>query len=272
MFADGGNTKVILFSAMVGGVIALTQASGGVAGFVSWVSSRRFVQTRRHAFLLSWFLGVVIFVESSMTALVNGSVCRPIFDKFKISREKLAYLCDATSAPICILIPLNAWGAYIVRLLEKEGYQEPVATLAATMPSTCMQFLLCCYHSYRLDCARLWADEASGAGGVETGKVVADDASPMLGDELTGSAIEGQGPVSALLPIADCGHGRHDACRPLYHWSGRSHERLWFHIGFLSVCLACSLVLFVCTSGHAQYGWSQTPYLPVWATCYLRLS
>ena len=206
VFADGGNTKVILFSAMVGGVIALTQASGGVAGFVSWVSSRRFVQSRRHAFLLSWFLGVVIFVESSMTALVNGSVCRPIFDKFQISREKLAYLCDATSAPICILIPLNAWGAYIVRLLEKEGYQEPVATLAATMPYNLYAIFALLLSFYIAWTARDFGPmKRAELRAAETGKVVADDASPMLGDELTGLAIEGQGPVSALpflLPIA----------------------------------------------------------------------
>ena len=77
--------------------------------------------------LVSWLLGVVIFIESSITSLINGSVCRPIFDRLKISREKLAYLCDSTSAPICILILLNGWGAYILALLSQYEFEATTA-------------------------------------------------------------------------------------------------------------------------------------------------
>lgn len=134
VFADAGNTRVIIFSAMIGALIAITQAAGGVAGFVDAIARRRLVTTPARAMLLSWILGVAVFVESSITSLVNGSVCRPIFDKLRVSREKLAYLCDATAAPICILIPLNAWGAYITGLLSAEGFDEPVGVLVAAIP------------------------------------------------------------------------------------------------------------------------------------------
>ncbi len=134
VFGDAGNTRVILFSALVGAVIAFTTISGGVAGFVRWVTERGRVTSRRRAALLSWTLGVVVFIESSITSLVNGAVSRPIFDRLHMSREKLAYLCDATAAPVCILIPLNAWGAYLVQLLAREGYDDPLGALLATMP------------------------------------------------------------------------------------------------------------------------------------------
>lgn len=134
VFGDAGNTRVVLFSAMIGALIVFTQHSGGVAGFVDWISARRLVTTRRRARLLAWVIGVVVFVESSITSLVTGAVCRPLFDRLGVSREKLAYLCDATAAPVCVLIPLNAWGAYITRLLEGEGVHEPVSALFASMP------------------------------------------------------------------------------------------------------------------------------------------
>ena len=135
VFGDAGNTRVILFSALVGAVIAFTTVSGGVAGFVRWVTERGGVTTRRRAALLSWTLGVVVFIESSITSLVNGAVSRPVFDRLRMSREKLAYLCDSTAAPVCILIPLNAWGAYLVQLLAREGYEDPLGALLATMPA-----------------------------------------------------------------------------------------------------------------------------------------
>jgi len=67
--------------------------------------------------LLAYTVGVVIFIESSITALVAGTVAKPLCDKNGVSREKLAYICDSTSAPICSLIPLNAWGALLLGLI-----------------------------------------------------------------------------------------------------------------------------------------------------------
>jgi len=134
VLTDPGDARVVLFSALVGALIALTQRNGGVEGLIELLMRRSLVHTRPRALSLSFFLGVVIFVESSITSLVNGAVCRPIFDRLRISREKLAWLCDATAAPICILIPLNAWGAYIVSLLAKEGVADPLPTFIAAIP------------------------------------------------------------------------------------------------------------------------------------------
>ncbi len=134
MFKDEDNTRVILFSAMIGAIITFTQYSGGMKGFINWVVGKGVVRTRKSAGFLAWFLGFIIFIESSICVLVSGAVTRPIFDKLKISREKLSYILDSTSAPKCILIPLNAWGAFVIGLLISQGVENPIRVLVSSMP------------------------------------------------------------------------------------------------------------------------------------------
>ncbi|MDE2762408.1 MAG: C4-dicarboxylate ABC transporter [Gemmatimonadota bacterium] len=124
VLGDAGNAMVIMFTLVMGALIATVGASGGVAGFVAALERRRLVTGGRGAQLLAWVIGVMIFIESNLTVLVAGSVSRPLFDRYRNSREKLAYLIDSTSAPICILIPLNAWGATNLRLLSEAGVPE----------------------------------------------------------------------------------------------------------------------------------------------------
>ena len=107
VFQDAGNTRILVYSLLVGSVLTLISATGGVEAFVAWVSQRRLVKNRRQAQLVPFLLGILITVESSITALVAGTVGRPLTDRFRVSREKLAYICDSTSAPVCILIPFN---------------------------------------------------------------------------------------------------------------------------------------------------------------------
>ncbi len=135
VFADRGNTSVILFSALVGSLIALIQRSGGVDGFVSAARGTGWVRGRRSAGILAIGVSLVVFVESSITCLVTGAVARPLFDKFRSSREKLAYICDTGSAPVCILIPFNGWGAFILAQLAASGMvDEPLSVLVTAIP------------------------------------------------------------------------------------------------------------------------------------------
>jgi tetracycline resistance efflux pump len=126
VLSDTGDAKVILFTLVIGALIATLESSGGVRGFVRYLESRHWVDSPRKAQFLAWLIGVIIFIESNITVLVAGSVARPLFDRFKTSREKLAYLIDSTSAPICILIPLNAWGAYNLSILSSLGVENPL--------------------------------------------------------------------------------------------------------------------------------------------------
>jgi len=118
LFAEGWITKTVLFALLVGSIIKLISDSGGVNGFINYVSNKeKNLDSPKGSLLLAYVLGVVIFIESSITALVAGTVARPLCDKNGVSREKLAFVCDSTSAPICSLIPFNAWGALLLGLI-----------------------------------------------------------------------------------------------------------------------------------------------------------
>jgi tetracycline resistance efflux pump len=134
-FRDSGNTKVILFSMLVGSLIVLLQRSGGVQGFIQWIKGKGLVNSRRGTELLLWIIGVVIFIESNINNLVIGALGRPLFDRLKIPREKLAYLAHSTSAPVCIMIPFNGWGAVLTGLLVAQQVDNPFFTVMKAVPT-----------------------------------------------------------------------------------------------------------------------------------------
>ena len=127
------NALLIGFIFAVGALISSVQGVGGLQAFVGWLERKGMLSNRRSVRLLAWWSGVCLFIESNMTIMVAGALSRPLFDKWKISREKLAYLIDSTSGPICLLIPLNAWGVYVVGLLQTAGAQSPVRLLAESI-------------------------------------------------------------------------------------------------------------------------------------------
>ncbi|WP_299974796.1 Na+/H+ antiporter NhaC family protein [uncultured Pseudoteredinibacter sp.] len=126
VLSSAGDARVVLFTLCVGGLIALLEASGAVRAFVAWLESKRWGQSRKQAQAVAWLSGVLIFIESNITVLVSATTAKPLFDRFKISRAKLAYIIDSTSAPICILIPFNAWGAFNLGLLSGAGVEDPL--------------------------------------------------------------------------------------------------------------------------------------------------
>ena len=118
LFAEGWITKTVIFALLVGSIIKLISRSGGVDGFINYLSQKQqSIDSPKGALFLAYFLGVIIFIESSITSLVAGTVARPLCDKNGVSREKLAFVCDSTSAPVCSLIPFNAWGALLLGLI-----------------------------------------------------------------------------------------------------------------------------------------------------------
>src|SRR5210317_1856590 len=134
VFTDPGDTRVLVFTLLIGPLIGTIEHSGGVRGFVHYLETRHWVHNGFRAQILAWAVGLVIFVESSITLLVAGSVSRPLFDRYRVSREKLAYLIDATSAPVCVMIPLNAWGAFIISLVASTGVENPLQVFVAAVP------------------------------------------------------------------------------------------------------------------------------------------
>ena len=135
VFTDAGNTRILLFSVLVGALLALMRYSGGVSALVNLLINKGLAKTPRQVSLLTTFTGIVVFIESSLSVLTAGILSRGLFDKFNLSRAKLAYIIDSTSAPICILILLNAWGAYVLALLSNyEFTQAPVEIVWSTIP------------------------------------------------------------------------------------------------------------------------------------------
>jgi len=205
VFKDNGNTRVIIFSSLIGALITLTQRSGGVQGFVDWIQRKNFVRSRRGAAVLTWAIGMSIFIESSITCLVTGAIARPLFERFRISREKLAYILDSTSAPVCILIPLNAWGAYVLGLLSQEGIENPIGVFFQSIPFNfyaLLSVLLVGFISFTFtDFGPMKKAERRAD---ETGKTVADNAIPLVSDDVTSikpKADTRMNPLNMVVPI-----------------------------------------------------------------------
>lgn len=113
--------KTLGFAVLVGSVMALIEKSGGIDGFVTFMQNRKkLMNSQRSALLVPYVIGIFIFIESSITALIAGAVGRPLCDAKKVSHAKLAYVCDSTSAPISSLIVLNGWGALLLGLIATQ--------------------------------------------------------------------------------------------------------------------------------------------------------
>lgn len=115
---DSYNAGVIVLVIFIGGFIKLMEKSGGAQAFSK--SVYKYVNTKLKAQLCAWVGGILIFFSDLGTPLLVGPVFRPLFDKLKISREKLAWILDSTSSPVAILIPFIGWGVYIMGLIQAE--------------------------------------------------------------------------------------------------------------------------------------------------------
>lgn len=112
---NADNINIMLFILLLGVITAFVSLSGGSKAFADWAVHR--IKTKRGAKLLTVFLGIAIFVDDYFNSLAVGQISRPITDQHKVSRAKLAYFIDSTSAPICVVSPISSWGAYIIGLL-----------------------------------------------------------------------------------------------------------------------------------------------------------
>ncbi|MCR5842764.1 MAG: Na+/H+ antiporter NhaC family protein [Oscillospiraceae bacterium] len=109
--ADGWNAGIFIFLVLLGIMVALVNAAGGSAAFGRWAVKH--VHSRVGALLATFLLGVLIFIDDYFNCLTVGSVMRPVTDSHRISREKLAYVIDATAAPVCMIAPVSSWAAAV---------------------------------------------------------------------------------------------------------------------------------------------------------------
>ena len=118
VLSDSYNVGILIFLVVLGVMVALLNKSGGSKAFGEWASKN--IKTKAGALLATWFFGVLIFVDDYFNCLTVGSVMRPVTDKYKISRAKLAYIIDATAAPVCIIAPISSWAAAVTGFVEGE--------------------------------------------------------------------------------------------------------------------------------------------------------
>jgi len=205
VFGSAGDAEVIMFTLVIGALIATVEASGGVRGFVTLLERNHWVDSAKRAQLLAWGTGLVIFIESNITVLVAGAISRPLFDRYRCSREKLAYIIDSTSAPICLLIPMNAWGAYNLGILEGLGVEN---ALSVFLQAVLLNFyaiaavlLVLVVIVWDIDIGPMKRAEAR----TRDGQLLWPGATPMIDEEvLSPQAVEGVTPsaLNMVAPIA----------------------------------------------------------------------
>ena len=118
VLSDSYNVGILIFLVILGAIVCLMNKAGGSAAFGRWASEH--IKTRTGAQLATIALGVLIFIDDYFNCLTVGSVMRPVTDKHNISRAKLAYLIDATAAPVCIIAPISSWAAAVTGFVEGE--------------------------------------------------------------------------------------------------------------------------------------------------------
>ena len=176
----GGNTPIIVFLVVLGILVVLMQKSGGAKAYGEWAGKK--IKSKSGALAATAGLGCLIFVDDYFNCLTVGSVMRPVTDKFKISRAKLAYIIDATAAPVCIIAPISSWAAAVAGELEGDGLMVFISTIpfnVYALLTLIMIFSLCIF---KFDFGKMKKDDiiAETTGDVHAGEATNDQKSEQI--------------------------------------------------------------------------------------------
>lgn len=181
---------VMLLNTFIGILVAYFQKTGAIQGFSQWVHDKKL--SRKGAQLMAWVLGMFVYFSDSFSPLFVGCTMRSITDKARISREKLAYIADSTSAPVSVLVPITGWAAYL------SGLAVGVGCIVTQEDASALFLKAIPFNFYPIFAVILVGLIGSGIvkdygpmkkaekRAMETGKVLADGAQPLVGKELTG--------------------------------------------------------------------------------------
>ena len=128
----GGNVNILAFLVILGILVAAITRSGATRAYGEW--ARKVISGKKSALGLTAFLGILIFIDDYFNCLTVGTVMRPVTDKFKIARAKLAYVIDSTAAPICIIAPVSSWAAAVGSSLPEGSFIDGFALFLQTIP------------------------------------------------------------------------------------------------------------------------------------------
>ena len=130
--ADSYNIGILFFLVILGAIVVMMNRAGGSAAFGRWATKH--IKSKVGAQCATIFLGILIFVDDYFNCLTVGSVMRPVTDKFNVSRAKLAYLIDATAAPVCIIAPISSWAAAVGSSLPESSTLDGFSLYLKTIP------------------------------------------------------------------------------------------------------------------------------------------
>ncbi len=205
--ADRGHASILVFSLLLGGMLGLISRGGGAKGMASWVRSNS--GSRRRGQLTTWFLGLLVFFDDYANALLVGSAMRPVTDRLRISREKLAFLVDATAAPVSSLALISSWIAVEVGYIHDQFQalaieRDAYLTFIETIPYRFYPILMILFVAWVAVRGRdfgpmLRAERRA----VEQGLVSRPGARPAsdFQDDSLGPDVEPR-PLNALVPVA----------------------------------------------------------------------
>ncbi len=128
----GDNASMVIFLCMLGALVAVITRAGGSQAYGNWAARK--LNTRRSAGAATGLLGILIFVDDYFNCLTVGTVMKPVTDRQHISREKLAYLIDATAAPVCIIAPISSWAASVISYYPGEGSMGGMQAFVSSIP------------------------------------------------------------------------------------------------------------------------------------------
>lgn len=200
LMANRVDINIILFLALLGALVAVVNMAGGSQAYGRWAGNK--LKSKRSAMVATGVLGSLIFIDDYFNCLTVGTVMKPVTDKYHISRAKLAYIIDATAAPICIIAPISSWAAAVGSNLAITGeFESDIAAFIATIPynlyallSILMVFLLCFVN---LDFGPMeHAEEAAEAG--ELGAIDKEETDAMPVNE-KGRVFDMLIPIFALI-------------------------------------------------------------------------
>lgn len=197
-FAD--NAAILIFLSLLGSLVYIVTKAGGSRAYGNWAASK--IKSRAGAQLSTCALGALIFIDDYFNCLTVGTVMRPVTDKHRISHAKLAYLIDATAAPICIIAPVSSWAASVISQMDGTGL-DGMSTFIQSIPFNLyaiLTFLMIIVLSLtNLEFGPMAKFEKDA---LENGKLDSDNAMESDEDELTNMKISDKGRVIDLvLPI-----------------------------------------------------------------------
>lgn len=165
----GSNGGLILFMALLGALTVVIAVAGGSRAYANWVTKH--VKSARAAAILTTLLGIFIFVDDYFNCLTVGAVMRPVTDKYKVSREKLAWIIDSMAAPVCIIAPVSSWAVAVAGYLGEDGFNSFVASIPYNFYALLTIFFVLFICATKLDFGPMAKAEAEAQGLVHEVKI-----------------------------------------------------------------------------------------------------